>query len=199
VHKRLSLNESQLNGLNFPVSFIGTYDYSRDPFLEAVGWDRLYTWGNGWNRYKYYAHHLDRISNQAVYHWEYSDILNHSQIALGLLREEAQDLHTQRTFEIPACGAFQLAPRNDELLQFFTEDREIVCFSTLDELKDKVSYYLKNPDERNRIAKAGWEKCLSGKHSYQDRVQSFLECISGSTLAVDTRIREESFEAATAR
>ena len=137
IHKPVP-PEKSLYGNMFDVTFVGTYDGSRDKYLEAVGWERLHVWGNGWTRYSGYFPNRGEITSRAVYANEFADVVSHTKINLGLLREEADDRHTIRTFEIPACGGLQLAPRNDEILSFYDEDKEIVCFGSLDELKEKV-------------------------------------------------------------
>jgi len=178
IHRPISNSESRLKNQNFAVSFVGTYDRSRDRFLNAIGWDHLYVWGDRWNKFDGFKAHQAHIHPRAVYLSDFADVMSHSEIALGLLREEAFDRHTQRTFEIPACGAFQIAPRNDEILSFFKEDEEIVCFSSIEELKDKVTFYLSHPDTRKTIAIKGHEKVIRSGHTYEDRVKTMLEKLS---------------------
>lgn len=175
VHRPIPSSESKLGTKNFEISFVGTYDYSRDRFLDALDWNRIYVWGDRWKKYSGYRKHKSHIVPHAVYFPDFADILSHSKVTLGLLREEAQDRHTQRTFEIPACGSMQIAPRNSEILSFFEEDQEIVCFETLEELREKVSFYLQNDRERQRIAKGGFRRVTQSGHTYLDRVTTMLE------------------------
>jgi hypothetical protein len=174
-HRPIPPAESKLGGRMFEVAFVGTYDHSRERFLNAVGWDKLYVWGDRWKKFTDFSSHKDHIVPHAVYLSDFADVLSQSKIALGLLREEVEDRHTQRTFEIPACGSFQIAPRNDEILTYFEEDKEIVCFESLEELKDKTDFYLRNPDQRSQIAKAGYDKVTRSHHTYEDRVKTMLE------------------------
>lgn len=177
IHQPIA-KEKSLYGNMFDVTFVGTYDGSRDKYLEAVGWNRLHVWGNGWTRYSAYFANRGEITPRAVYANEFADVVSHSRINLGLLREEADDRHTIRTFEIPACGGLQLAPRNDEILSFFDENKEIVCFSSLDELKDKVDYLLTHETERRKIAEAGYYRCVESGNTYMDRIEEMCRFIS---------------------
>jgi len=174
VHRPLSQNESKLGNQEYAISFIGTYDRSRDRFLAALDWKKLFVWGDRWKRFSQYRKYKEHIHPKAIYYPDFADVLSHSQVTLGLLREEAADKHTQRTFEIPACGTLQLAPRNDEILSFFEEDKEVICFESPEELRDKADFYLKRPTERDRIARNGFEKVLSAGHTYQDRTETML-------------------------
>lgn len=174
------------------VSFVGTFAPSRLAQLEAAGWDRLHVWGSDWPRWSGFDAHRDRITPNPVYFFELADVLSRSRISLGFLREEAEDLHTQRTFEIPACGTLQVAPRNDEMLSLFEEDREIVCYSSTEELRDKLTWYLGHEKERARIARQGYQRCLDGKHTYVDRCDEMLRVAfeKRKTRAVSGRRRD---------
>lgn len=66
-------------------------------------------------------------------------------------------------------GAFYLLDYVDEIEAFFELDREIVCFSSRDELVEKVRYYLAHPDEREAIRAAGHERALRD-HTWQKRL-----------------------------
>ncbi|MBI4406187.1 MAG: glycosyltransferase [Deltaproteobacteria bacterium] len=184
VHHPIIEPYSQFSGEPFEVTFVGTYDKSRDEILDAVGWERLHIWGNGWKHSPNYPAHRERITPSAIYFYEFADVISHSQCALGLLRAEAADLHTQRTFEIPACGALQIAPRTEEILSFFDEDKQIVCYGSLEELRDKTEYFLNHSVQRRKIAQQGHERCVLGKHTYVDRVSQMLAIANEKKLAV---------------
>jgi spore maturation protein CgeB len=177
VHRPLTEGESRLGDKSFVV---GTYDRSRDAYVEAIGWENLHVWGSDWRRYPRFSANRERITPRPIYYLEFADVITHCRVALGLLREEAQDLHTQRTFEIPACGALQIAPRNDEILGFFEEDKEIVCFESPAELEEKVRYYLDHERAARKIAEAGHRRCLTGRHTYEDRVTEMVRIVTGT-------------------
>ena len=169
------------------VSFVGTYAPSRLPALEAVGWERLQVWGQSWPRWSGYWAHAARITPRPIFFFELADVLSRSRISLGLLREEVEDRHTQRTFEIPACGSLQIAPRTDEILEYFDEGREIVCFDSPEELRDKVGYYLTHEKERARIAKQGHLRCVRSGHTYVDRCEEMLRIALGGRRAAGAK------------
>lgn len=174
VHRPIAPVESLYQDDIFDLVFIGTYDYSRDAYMEKLGWNKLEVWGSDWQRYPNFGRYKNRIHPYPIYFFEFADVMSHCKCSLGLLREEAEDLHTQRTFEIPACGALQISPRNDEILSFFKENEEIVCFESKEELREKCEYYLKHEEPRKKIAEKGFRKCIEGKHSYMDRVSDMF-------------------------
>jgi hypothetical protein len=56
------------------------------------------------------------------------------------------------------------------------EGEHFDSFETLDELEDKVAYYLSHDDERERIARDGHEWALS-HHTYDHRAAQIIETV----------------------
>lgn len=80
-----------------------------------------------------------------------------------------------RTFEVPACRGFMLSTRTTEQKNFFKEGKEADYFSTPEELKQKIDFYLKNDELRLKIAEAGYQKLLKSNYSYIDRAKQVLK------------------------
>ena len=83
--------------------------------------------------------------------------------------------HNMRTFELPACRVFSLVTRTPEIQELFEEGKNIACFEGVDELRDKIRYYLDHPAERERIAAAAYAHVVEGGHTYLDRARALLE------------------------
>lgn len=81
-----------------------------------------------------------------------------------------------RTFETPACGAFQICDWKEDLLRHFAEEREIVAYRTGAELEWKILDLLKNDAVRQRIAEAGFKRAVSD-HSYRQRMKQLIEML----------------------
>lgn len=81
-----------------------------------------------------------------------------------------------RAFELAACRVFQLLQRVPSVSEFFEEDKEVVCFDTKEEMVDKIRYYLKNEEARQRIAQAAYERALR-EHTWQCRVRQMVNVI----------------------
>jgi len=114
-------------------------------------------------------------SNGEIYEDRYAAVVAGSKIALGFLRELNPDQHTTRSFEIPAIGGFMLADRTEEHLEFFEEGKEAEYFSSDDEFREKVKFYLANDAARQRIACAGHRRCMSSGYSYDDRIRAVMQ------------------------
>ncbi|HBA83800.1 MAG TPA: hypothetical protein DCZ95_06885 [Verrucomicrobia bacterium] len=81
-----------------------------------------------------------------------------------------------RSFEIPACGAFQLALHSDDMAALYEDGREIVLFKTYEEARDKAAYYLEHDHERRQIAAAGRARFLRD-HTLERRFESLASTL----------------------
>lgn len=96
-----------------------------------------------------------------------------SKICLNTIHYSNIDGTNCRLFEIAGSGGFQIAEYRKEIPEYFEPDKEIVLYKSVDELKEKVDYYLKHPEERWKIAKAGRERALK-EHTWEHRVRYLL-------------------------
>jgi spore maturation protein CgeB len=70
-----------------------------------------------------------------------------------------------------------LAERTDEHLALFEEGKEAEFFSSDEELRDKVRYYLTHSEERHLMAAAGRERAIKGGYSNHERLRSVLAIV----------------------
>ena len=83
------------------------------------------------------------------------------------------DFVNPRTFEIPACGGFQLVDDRSELPELMNPGTEVVTFRSIDELCQKVDYYLNHENEAKSIADRGKKRILK-EHTIQHRMREML-------------------------
>ena len=151
------------------VCFIGHCEthYARILNMARHVAERLRIWGPHWRRYRWFHPWAwNHVVGDGVWGKEYPLALASTKVALGLLSKRIPETTTTRSFEVPATGVFMLAERTDDHLALFSEGVEAEFFSSDEELRDKLSFYLKNDHLRQKIAAAGRERCLrSGYHS----------------------------------
>lgn len=82
---------------------------------------------------------------------------------------------SNRIFDALSTGAFIISDKVKGIEQVFGDS--VVTYETATELKEMVDYYLAHPDERNEKAIKGC-KIVREHHTYQNRVERFLEVIS---------------------
>jgi hypothetical protein len=70
-------------------------------------------------------------------------------------------LGNQRLYHLPANGVMQISDCEPYLNRIFEVDREIVGYRSVDELIDKLRYYLDHEDERRQVARAGYRRTMA--------------------------------------
>jgi spore maturation protein CgeB len=83
------------------------------------------------------------------------------------------DFVNPRTFEIAACGAFQLVDHRAELAELFAPGDELAVFQSGQDILRLVKYYLTHEEERNVMAERGRQRVLS-EHTYVHRMRAAL-------------------------
>ncbi|MDQ7024091.1 MAG: glycosyltransferase [Anaerolineae bacterium] len=74
-----------------------------------------------------------------------------------------------RLFEAAGVGAFQISDNRVGIHEWFTVDEHLVVYDSLDDLREKVRYYLAHPQERQEIATAARQHALQ-HHTYDQRL-----------------------------
>lgn len=83
-----------------------------------------------------------------------------------------------RIWDVLGCGGFLLTNYQAEIPYYFKEGEDLVCFDGLEDLCEKVGYYLEHEEERKRIAWNGYCK-VREKHSYIERIRTILDTVAG--------------------
>ena len=81
-----------------------------------------------------------------------------------------------RDFEITMSGGLYLTEHHEELSNFFRIGKEILSWSTVDELVEKIQFLLSNDKLRADIS----SECLRNsreKHSWQSRIGSIIDLL----------------------
>lgn len=81
-----------------------------------------------------------------------------------------------RIWDVLGAGGFLLTNYQAEIPYYFKEGEDLVCFDGVDDLRDKVGYYLTHSRQRQEIARNGYEK-VKEKHNYIERINTMLETV----------------------
>jgi spore maturation protein CgeB len=175
THRPVEITSPQKEEFHGSVGFIGTYERPRAESMYYLAQHGIpvHVWGNSWHKNKL-SHPNLIIKGRAVCGDDYAKTICSLGIVLGFLCKRNRDVQTQRSMEIPACGAFMLAERTDEHKELFEEGKEAEFFSSNEELLNKIKYYIEHDEERRLIAQAGRERCMKSGYSYQKRLKEIL-------------------------
>lgn len=100
-----------------------------------------------------------------------------SKINLNISLKGIEGGTPQRVMDIMGAGGFVMSNYCKETAELFDEDKEIVMFRTPEELVQKVDYYLEHDAEREKIARAGYEKVM-GNYTYEKKIKRLLDWVT---------------------
>ncbi|MDE6845226.1 MAG: glycosyltransferase [Lachnospiraceae bacterium] len=101
-----------------------------------------------------------------------------SKINLNISLKGIEGGTIQRIMDVMGAGGFVLTNYCVETAELFEEDKEIVMYKTPEELFEKVEYYLQHDEEREKIAKAGYNKVVEC-YTYEKKLKHLIEWVEG--------------------
>lgn len=179
VHRPVVLSDDEQAELQADVSFVGAGYANRRQFLPELArqaWT-FKIWGNEWEG----ATGLDRTIQRGgrridtemcvkVFNATKVNLNLHSWTGAGL--DPDGDFVNPRTFELAACGAFQLVDRRTLLPELF-EDREMATFDRPEVCVPAIRQWLNEPAARVAYANAARQRVIA-HHTYTHRMQTLL-------------------------
>lgn len=81
-----------------------------------------------------------------------------------------------RTFETLGCKTLLFTNYTPKLEKLFEIDKHLVVYKNLNDLRDKLKYYLNNESERLKIENSGYNHVVNN-HSYDNRAKQLLSII----------------------
>lgn len=91
-------------------------------------------------------------------------------------RNAADDIN-YRTFETCGCDTFLITNYTNNLEKLFKIGEEIETYDSMDNLNEKIQYYLDNESKRVEIQKAGYKRAKKD-HTYFERAKILVDIIN---------------------
>ena len=131
--------------------------------------------GRGWERFvsTHANNPLLHFEGSAIFGQHYVQTLSRAALGLGLLTKRFPELHTTRTFEIPACGTALATVSNTETTKFFAEN-EALFYEDYEDLAQQAKTLLNNPVELQKITEAGHQRVREGGFSNEQVLAKVL-------------------------
>ena len=95
-------------------------------------------------------------------------------VVLNITMEQGPSSMNSRVLEALATGSFLLTDYVKDTEKYFTPDEDFVFYYDLDDLTEKLTEYLNNPELRNKIAGNGCKK-VEENHTLLQRAEKMLE------------------------
>jgi spore maturation protein CgeB len=157
----------------YGVTFVGAAHGTRRKRVEelrARGVE-VQCFGRGWEGGAIKAEDIPRVMRESA-------------ISLNFANSSGENQIKARTFEVPGAGGFLISEEAAGLEHWYTPGAEIVTYRTVGELAERIKYYLANPEERDRVAQAGYARTVA-QHTYETRLREVLDF----TLAQHARFK----------
>jgi spore maturation protein CgeB len=180
VHRPLELSPEDRRRYGCDVMIFGNLYYYRQAILQQLTQFDLQIRGR---TAAYVVNRLERFCvGGEVFLDDKVRAVRAARIALNPLHYGEIDALNCRTFELAGCGAFQLVTDKPVLRRHFEPGVELDVFTSVDDLVDKVRYYLAHPELALEIAQRG-QRRAHREHSYEARLGELLSVAlaSGAT------------------
>ncbi|MFO0698010.1 MAG: glycosyltransferase [Nitrospira sp.] len=182
VHRPMILTEAEQQEYGADVSFVGAgYPNRRTLMPQWLSKDWTFKlWGNEWegaiNLQQVLQRNGARIDTETC-----MKVFNATAINLNLHSSSGDELDRHadfvnpRTFELAACGAFQLVDDRTLLSDLFAPE-ELVRFQSAEEVPASIRTWLQDRAGRRQQAEAARCRVLN-QHTYEHRMQELLGTI----------------------
>lgn len=160
------------------VVFIGHCEESRESTLASIVEAGIQlklagaNWTKFYNRYKYRSNLVYKGSG--LFGVDYGRELSSAAIGLGLLSKWFPELHTTRTFEIPACGTALATEWNPEISDVFAPD-EVIYYSDSKDLISAIQSVSADLSQLKSYSTRGYKKVQDLSLDYQSILKRILD------------------------
>ena len=160
--------------------FIGHYEDQRAVVLEKLLQNdiKITLAGIKWNRFAKKHQNNPNLTylGDGVYGKDYVTTLQNAKMAWGALSKWVPELHTTRTFEIPACGTALVTERNLETQSFFKDD-EAIFYTNENDLIEKITFFMNNDKPLEVLTKKGTSRAVTNAYDYNSILNAILKTI----------------------
>ena len=160
--------------------FIGHYEDQRGEVLEKLLQNdiKITLAGIKWHQFaKKHQNNPNLIYlGDGVYGEDYVKTLQKAKMAWGALSKWVPELHTTRTFEIPACGTALVTERNLETQSFFKDD-EAIFYTNENDLIEKITFFMNNDKPLEVLTKKGASRAVTSAYDYNAILNAILKTI----------------------
>ncbi|MCD7724735.1 MAG: glycosyltransferase [Clostridiales bacterium] len=110
---------------------------------------------------------------------EMPKIFHASKINLNITMRPIETGLSLRVWDVLGCGGFLLTNYQAELPDYFEIGKDLEAYESMEELEEKVAYYLTHEEERTEIAVNGYEK-VAGYHTYERRLTEMIRILNAA-------------------
>jgi len=178
-HRPLTLTPEEKKKYAKDIVFVGSFYPNRWDILKELNDFEIGIWGPNWNKVKLKSLGRISINNIQLKHTDWLKIYAAAKIIIVIHFQDGKTPCHQaspKVYEALACKRFVLVDRQKDVFSLFNDKEHLVSFENTRDLIEKITYYLKNKKEREKIASEGYKEVLK-KHTYVHRIKNLLSVI----------------------
>jgi len=159
-----------------PVKFIGTVRNERIPMLQRLAWEKIpfRVWGNFDNKLFAYPEILKNHTRTCLWREAHSFAASSGINITWDWCPEVELSYSARIYRVMASQGVYLCKYVKGMEKVFTKGTHCDWFNTLEEMTDKIKYYIENPSRMDVVGKAA-QKEVYNKHTFDLRVSKMIE------------------------
>jgi spore maturation protein CgeB len=162
-HRPYKVSQSERKTLQSEVCFVGDWGPVRQGILSILSQKiDLKIWGP-WKKHLSKKDRLWSRINDGYFSTEtMGKVFSCTKIAINLHSWFGyyNTGYNPRTFETPACGAFQICDWKEDLDKHFSDGSEIIYYRSGSEMEYQIKHFLTDESARKQIAQAGYQRAL---------------------------------------
>lgn len=162
--------------LRHPVVFVGSWNALRQQVVQGLTEFPVSIYGPKWRKKNLLRPGVRKmVRGSGIWGKSLCRLYNDADIALNISAWSTSEFTglNLRILDVVGCGTFLLTDYSDDLRNYLIPGEEVETFRDQEELKDKLRFYLKNVEARQRIAERGYRK-VCGMESYQGKMAGML-------------------------
>lgn len=162
------------------IVMVGGWSKRREVFIRSLLDLPLTIVGPGWKKPgRLEVAHWSKILSSQLWGGEVDDFYRSGKIVLNITSWDPAVLTglNLRICDVPALGAFLLTDHADEISEFVEPGREVVSYTTPEDLREKAICYLADDAGREAIALAGLRRAAGDIETYAQKMAKVLATI----------------------
>lgn len=110
---------------------------------------------------------------------EMPKVFHASRINLNITMRPIETGLSLRIWDVLGCAGFLITNYQAEIPEYFEVGKDLETYESLEELEEKIRYYLSHEEERVEIAINGYEK-LKKYHTYEMRLAQMIQILTNN-------------------
>jgi spore maturation protein CgeB len=185
IHRPVSLTEEERKKFSSDIVFVGTINPHLYPWrvevLEKISDFNLSVWGPGAEYVPKNSPLKPLIKGKETSPFIWRKIYSAAKIVICIHYKDPQGKipcyqASPRVYEVLACRKLLIVDGQKDVKRLFKDGKHLLIFRDIEDLREKIKYFLTHSQEREKIAYQGYREVIE-KHTYYYRIREMLKVL----------------------